>query len=243
MNPSPSTHSFADLPDVDVPVEVLRLANQLIPSEPEEGGLCLLLTSAGTAEGKTTIARHLARALSKLLGQRVLLGDLQEPSDQVHDAPGFAPTSLAGLTQLLLPRECPDADIFQVLQRMLPELRTRYDVILLEGPPVLKAGILDSVVMSRLFDRVLLLFQEKTTPMSELKESVALLEKAGAKNIALLANQSSALERKIPRWNLLARIPRFFARLRRLKRRLFAWWKKRSQQAPPPDTTPQEREP
>lgn len=231
--------SAVDLPDTEVPVEVLRVAYQLTSqNETEEAKpqktQTVMLTSLGRTEGKTIIMHHLARALARLFSLRVLVLNLR------HEESGFLPTQLGpasssqtGIETTSLPSvdrmvlRLDDTEKFTYLQTMLPQLRERYNMILIESPALHHAELLDPVVFSTLFDLTILVFQQHMTPSGQIKKAIELFHKAGTERVALLINQGSVLSQKVSRWNLPARLPRLLARLRVLWTGFRGWWGKR----------------
>lgn len=229
--------SASELPDVDVPVEILRTANRLVQSAQEKQGTSVLFTSTTHGEGKTLILRHLARAMAKFLAQNVLVIELQQQSSDIvsirldTSAPlYFVKTSLPNITRLVFNTN--ESEKYQYLRDNLHSLRKLYDIILAEGPPVKQSQTLDPVVLSPIFDTTLLVFQQKITPSNEITDSLDLLKDAGAKDVRLLINRSSMLDKKVSRWNFPARAVRLFTRLSFLWRRVRSWWKKYEPEQP-----------
>jgi len=121
----------------------------------------LMLTSAFHSEGKTTTACNLALALSSLAGRRrFALIDLDLRRPAVATALGIEPErgieevldGRLGLSQVCVRSEIESLDIFPVkqatqdaprllagpsLQRLLREATDRYDIVIIDSPPVM----------------------------------------------------------------------------------------------------------
>lgn len=143
----------------------------------------LLITSPGSGEGKTTSASELARNIA-LLGQRVALidADLRNPSlHKVFGVPNTVGLSnvLAGGSPLLsavqptgheqlslvtsgpLPPNPPELLGGDGLVRALAELSERFDVVILDGPPVL--GLADAPLLASRAEATLLVVMAEVT--------------------------------------------------------------------------------
>ena len=148
----------------------------------------LTMTSAGPAEGKSTVVSNLAIALAEVK-QKVLIIDADLRKPRQHDI--FDLPNDKGLTDILLSREPLDALPEGVIQQtMMPELfvltagsrsstassllyanrmgellaalRKEFDTILIDTPPML--NIPDARVLGRISDRVILVVRSgKTT--------------------------------------------------------------------------------
>ena len=152
-------------------------------------GKAIVISSAMSAEGKTTVAVHLAIALANI-GKRVLLidGDLRIP--RLHSLLGTA--SDAGLADLLAtPSQLSEAQLSQnvrtttqanlevlsagltnpdspssLYSSRLSELfalaRKNFDIVLIDSPPMIQ--IPDARILGRAADAVLLVVQARKTP-------------------------------------------------------------------------------
>ncbi len=139
-------------------------------------GKVLLVTSAQTAEGKTTVAATLAAAVARAGGNVVLVdADLRHPG--THNALGMPPADL-GLGELLAAKGrlddvlrvgnipgfwwLPAGEVMQtptlLLEQRLPEilgvLREKFDAVIIDGPGVLDDA--DAALMASMVDGVAL---------------------------------------------------------------------------------------
>ncbi|MDG5750971.1 polysaccharide biosynthesis tyrosine autokinase [Qipengyuania sp. XHP0211] len=151
----------------------------------------LMVTSAQASEGKTTTSNAIARSIARL-GKSVVLvdGDLRRPT--LHKAIGKPDQS--GLTEVLgghktvdevlLPSEVehlhymtampipPDPSLLlgsPRLEGVLDELRSRYDVVIVDCPPVL--GLSDAVTWSAKVDGALLVVDSSRGQRGSVKAS------------------------------------------------------------------------
>jgi polysaccharide biosynthesis transport protein len=136
------------------------------------GGRVVLVTSAVPGEGRSTLCAGLARSLS-LAGRRVLLIDgLPRRFDQTEPGePTVTPETAEGTGALQqMPQTKPDEGALVLLQRnsaaalsidvfgsphlapALEQARKHFDVIIIEGPPVMLVA--DALVLGRMADTV-----------------------------------------------------------------------------------------
>ncbi|MEM7024857.1 MAG: CpsD/CapB family tyrosine-protein kinase, partial [Pseudomonadota bacterium] len=210
----PGDGMIADLP-VDDPAgalaESLRttaLALELF-GPPGDRGNILLITSSVPAEGKTTIITCLGRTLA-LAGRKVLVidADLRRPNchHQMHleQRPGLTSylSNQRSLEEIIQQDETTGVDLIAAgevpknplkllrsaeLARLLREMRPRYDVILIDSPPLLP--IADTRLLSAIADRSVLIVQWRVTPRESVQRAVEQLEQAGGRPDGIILTQ------------------------------------------------------
>lgn len=178
---------------------ILRTA--LLRRFDECNGQVLLVTSSSAGAGKTTVSIRLARSLARC-GKRTILvdADVRAPGVArqlgISPEPGLLevlrkqadpldvirPTEVAGLDVIATGRGVPaDTELLAngVFSRCLTELRSRYDVILLDSPPVLPVA--DARILARHADGTLLVVREKHCRQQEIVNTMSFLNDAGGR--------------------------------------------------------------
>jgi protein-tyrosine kinase len=171
----------------------------------------LVITSPGKGDGKSLTAANLALTMAQEFQQRVLLldADLRRPS--VHqlfglmEGPGLADV-LMGAAELeqalvavpehhltLLPAGQPPAHPTELLgsaamRRVLDTLRTRFDRILIDMPPV--APLADLHVVAPMADGLLMIVRAGITPKPAIERALQGLDLS--KVLGLVLNESGA---------------------------------------------------
>ncbi|HEY3845476.1 MAG TPA: AAA family ATPase, partial [Acetobacteraceae bacterium] len=158
------------------------------------------VTAARAGEGKTTVALALARSTA-LSGERVLVieCDLRRPTFALRmraTAPeGLADCLRGSLTAAEAIRtdpvtgmdvlqaghagtDLPDRFLSDTMARMLADLRQRYDLILLDSPPV--QAITEARILAGIADATLLCVRWCSTPRPVVQHTLELLEEAHA---------------------------------------------------------------
>lgn len=163
----------------------------------------LLITSAGPSEGKSTTALELAQNISQL-GKRVLLVDADLRGASVHKVTGLS--TAKGLSSLLsnacaledaiqpwrsdaltvitagpLPPNPPELLGGDALPRLLGKLRETYDVIVLDGPPIL--GLADAPLLANHAEATMLVVAAQATRIDALQSAIRRLQFARARLI------------------------------------------------------------
>lgn len=161
----------------------------------------IAITSPGAADGKTVTSINLAGALARGAASRVLLvdADLRRPevANQLHlgsDSLGFADLVGSGdvsLEQVIRPLDGYNVDVIPAgtvaspihemfrsarLPQLLSEVRDRYDYVILDTPPIVP--VVDSALLSRVVDGVLVVVSANKTPRRLLEEALNELDSA-----------------------------------------------------------------
>lgn len=168
----------------------------------------VVVTSAGPAEGKSTVVANLGVAFAQQ-GQRVLLvdGDLRRP--RLHDVFGFPQTP--GLTNALVSGEPPmslvrptDVDGLSVLTagaappnpaellggtrmaELLDAIGRGFDMVIIDTPPVLIAS--DAAILSRHAGGTLLVVRAGRTQAAALRDAMQQLANVGTQVMGTVLN-------------------------------------------------------
>lgn len=180
----------------------------LLNKSPKGDGKVVLITSARPSEGKTTNSCNVAWAFSSL-GDRTLLIDCDLRRGRVHEVVG-SPNSI-GLTTLLMGgatmEQCihkTEADNLWTISRgpvipgttellnsgvfaaILEELKTKFDRIILDAPPVL--GLSETVFLQHHADGVAVIVRCGKTLRKDVEAAVQSLQKLGAHFYGFILN-------------------------------------------------------
>jgi len=195
--------------DSEVLAEYVRMVRTaLLQRLDEDGGNAVLITSAGPGAGKTTVAIALARSFARC-GKRALLidADLQNPalgskfgfdgeedgflsvlSGSTADADAIRDTQTPGLDVLPAGKvlEGVDSELLAngAFKAWLDIWKSRYDVIMLDGSPVLPVA--DARIMARQVDGAVLVVRESHCKRSDVADAMSCLNISGAKLLGLV---------------------------------------------------------
>ncbi len=171
--------------------EAINSIRALLRLNIRNGSNVLMVTSAAPQEGKTVLSTSLARSAA-LAGDRVLLVDcdLRRPAvsryissvdEQVVDNVTIRRDSLSSLSVITLTPDGGSPQDFFASAKMatlMATLRARYDLIVLDTPPVL--AVTDARVLSALADVTILVVGWRKTPRKLVGKAVAELRSSGA---------------------------------------------------------------
>ena len=193
--------------------DAVRLAAQLPQLLPQEKRI-ILVTSARTGHGVSTVASQVALALV-LMGERhVLVVDahLRAPAQhqkfRVRQAPGLveairepekvnqciAPTGLRGLD--VLPAGSVSGDALSAIisnscERLLKDLRERHSYIVVDVPPMLEHP--EATLLASVADGILVVAMAGKSKRSELEEVSRVISGLGVKHLGVILARSSGV--------------------------------------------------
>lgn len=169
----------------------------------------IAVTSPSKGDGKSLTAANLALTMAQEFQQRVLLVDADLRRPAVHqlfgipDTPGLADVlmgagdvnqalvSLPEFHLTLLPAGAPPSHPAELLgasamRRVLDTLRTRFDRILIDMPPV--EPLADVHVVTPMVDGVLMIVRAGITPKPAIQQALSRLD--GSKVLGLVLNET-----------------------------------------------------
>lgn len=184
------------------------IRTNLMFMSPDHPFRCLLVTSAGPSEGKTTVAANIAVAMAQT-GQSVCLVDCDLRRPRVHAL--FGESNDVGITTALLdpsqlgeivastdvpnlfvlragPTPPNPADLMhsEAFGRILEALRARFDRIVVDSPPI--GLVTDGVIVSTRVDATVLVVRALTTRRDAARKAVRTLRDVGANCAGFVLN-------------------------------------------------------
>jgi polysaccharide chain length determinant protein (PEP-CTERM system associated) len=197
MGLPPKFHLIAKWGSASLITEQYRVAaTRLILMMAEKKNVVTLVTSSVIGEGKTTTAVNLAYILAHDLSKSTVLIDCDFKRPMVHEymgipeAPGLGDVlqggeilencihQCDGLPLWILPSGSPrirpaGLSGIQYVKKILPELRTRYDHVILDGPPVMPLA--DVNILSGMTDMTVFVVRAGGTNQDVAKKALRLL--------------------------------------------------------------------
>jgi capsular exopolysaccharide synthesis family protein len=175
----------------------------------------LLITSAVSAEGKTSTIVRLGVAFANLDKKVVMIdADLRRP--RLHKIFGVdkdhgLSSLLAGarIDDVVRHTEVPNLDFVPsglggerpnellaspATEKLLAQLQERYDLILIDSPPTVLVS--DARILSRLVDGVVVLVREQTTSRMLVREAILGLEQVQARVLGVIVNAVDLSKRR-----------------------------------------------
>jgi len=187
---------------------VLR-TNLIFSSADRTGGRVLAISSANPGEGKTTTVANLAASLA-INGSRVLAvdADLRRPTMHQH----FGLTKTPGLSDLIVGKAKPSEAIHKTqfgglqvmpcgyvppnptellgsasLREILAALRTHYDWVLIDTPPIL--AMADTAVLCPLIDGLAIVVGAETSSRPAVQRAVDQIQSVNGRLIGVILNK------------------------------------------------------
>jgi polysaccharide biosynthesis transport protein len=191
------------------PAEAARaLRTNILYTSPDHPYKTLLITSAGPAEGKTTVACCIAVAMASA-GQRVVLLDCDMRRPRVHKVFGFR--NDVGVTSAMLELGVLDSAIRETLvpnlnvlptgplppnpsellhsvafARVLAELQKRFDRIIIDSPPIVP--VTDAAVLATKVDGTILVVRAFETSRESVSRAQRALRDVGISLVGCVLN-------------------------------------------------------
>jgi protein-tyrosine kinase len=203
-------HLVAALAPTSLAAEQYRsLRTRLKQAEGTKNVRSILITSPAKGDGKSLTAANLALTMAQEFQQRILVvdGDLRRPALHrlfgLADGPGLADAlmNIAELDRALvslpeyhvtvLPAGVPPSHPAELLgsstmRRVLDTLRTRFDRILIDMPPV--APLADVHILAPMVDGLLMIVRAGITPKPAIERALSGLDQS--KVLGLVLNES-----------------------------------------------------
>ena len=188
------------------------LRGALLLSTPDGPPRSLLITSSGPAEGKSTSSYAIALSFAQI-GRRVVLidADMRKPAQHRN----FGVVNNVGLANVLASQETIDGVMQPTqepnlsfipagpvpinpaelivgagMQALLDELKRRYDIVVIDGPPVL--GLADAPALSSQIDNTLFVVEANRVHGRQANGAIQRLRAANARLVGILLTKFDA---------------------------------------------------
>jgi succinoglycan biosynthesis transport protein ExoP len=212
---SPHLNLVAKWQPLSIAAEQYRMAaTRLVLSTEGRGSMVLEVTSALKGEGKTTTVVNLGYTLARDLGKRTLLLDCDFRCPALHnyvniparsgliewlDGKAALEDCLSAIDEvpcsvLLVGKsggELNELTRIQQLKVMLPKLRSRFDFIVINTPPVLPSATMG--ILASLADVVILVVRAGTTPKHIVQQAFNMLGLTTEAHVILNAVESHSM--------------------------------------------------
>lgn len=197
-----------ELPASGVAESARAIRTNLMFMAPDKPYRALLITSAGPAEGKTTVASCIAIAMAQA-GQSVLLIDCDLRRPRIHRIFGIDPQS--GVTTVLLDQTTIEQVVHQTtvprlsvmaagpippnpaelfhsarFKTLLDDLLARYDRVIIDSPPVV--AVTDAAVLSTLVDGTVMVVRAFRTTKELARHGARSIADVGGKVAGIVLN-------------------------------------------------------
>jgi capsular exopolysaccharide synthesis family protein len=189
-------------------------ATRLMLSTEDRGSTVLEVTSALKGEGKTTTVVNLGYALARNLGKKTLLIDCDFRCPALHEY--VTTPAQAGLIEVLdgeaslencliaideapcwiLPigrmgRDFLELTRIQQLKAILPKIRTNFDYVIINAPPVLPSASVG--ILASLADLHIMVIRAGTTPKHLVQQALTMLRLSGEAHVILNAVEGQSM--------------------------------------------------
>jgi len=213
VQPTQSLPALARQPVWWMAIEGCRhVWNRARPAVGQPSGKCILITSPGPSEGKTTTAIGMAVAWAKMgldvalieahldqpsLSQRLnLAGGAGIASLSNGNAPHLIPVPLgavqAGRLHVLTEGEAVEEPLDLIsspqFQQALEDVSRQVDLLVIDGPPILSTA--EALILAGRADGILLVVRARKTRLKALKEALKTMELVGGTVLGVVFNKS-----------------------------------------------------
>ncbi len=202
-------HVFFDSSETEFNEAIRTVRTGITLNSLDNPNRVMLVTSSLSGEGKSTVALNLAFAFSRM--EKVLLidADMRQPSIAKEfglplDSPGLSEliSGKARFSQCVMRRKKENLDVIAAgvvsenpserlsahrCKQLLQALRTRYDRIIIDSPPLLPVS--DSAVLANYADLVVFVVKSDSTTVQQAQDALKKLHLAKGTIAGVLINQ------------------------------------------------------